>query len=89
MHPAIHLKTVTRFQRNRFFTSLKHISGVRATQRCVTFTHCDPVTFRQTNNCEFWRDDQQFANTLFTGFTFMAFRQRVGEVRVDLQREQI
>ncbi len=46
MHPAIRLKTVTSFQRNRFFTSLKHISGVQATQRSVTFTHCDPVTFR-------------------------------------------
>lgn len=89
MYSVIYLKTVISFQRNRFFISFKYISGVRVIQRSVIFIYCDLVIFRQINNRQFWRDDQQFANTLFTGFIFMVFRQRVGEVRVDLQREQI
>ncbi len=50
--------------------------------------HLNPVTFRQTNHCQFRRDHQQFANTLLAGLALMTFRQGVSEVRINLQRNR-
>ena len=57
-----------------FFSGSEHQRRIRAAEGGVALRHLNPVAFRQTDNRQLWRDYQQLANALFTGFAFMAFR---------------
>lgn len=65
------LKAMTRFQRHGLFACFKHPGGIRAAENRLAVAHLNPVTFRQTNHCQFRRDHQQFANTLLAGLALM------------------
>ncbi len=73
---------------HRFFTSLKHISGVRATQRSVPLlTVIQLPSGRPIIVSSGGRPAvREYAAH---GFHLYGLPARVGEVRVDLQREQI
>lgn len=70
------------FDRYRFFSGSKHQRRVWAAESGVTVGNLNPVSFRQTDNHQLWRHDQQFTDPLFAGLAFMSFRQGVGEVWV-------
>ena len=72
----------------RFLSGSENQRRIRAAESGVALRHLYPVAFRQADNRQLWRNHQQLANPLFASFPFVAFRQRVGEVRVNLQRKQ-
>ncbi|STV67851.1 Uncharacterised protein [Klebsiella michiganensis] len=82
------LETMTGVEGHRVFSGSEYQRWIRAAKGSVALRHLYPVAFRQADNRQLWRNHQQLADPLFAGLAFMAFRQRVGEMRVNLQREQ-
>ena len=72
----------------RCFPRFEQQRRVRAAKGRGTRGDLEPVADRDTNHRSFRRHGPPVADTLFAGFTLMPGRQRVGEVRVNLEREQ-